>query len=377
MKAYIAVLFLFFTLNAKVFLQIADYTDEGYICHGLSKNITSHIPEVETTLSNKDNASEDYKNISSDLDKNDEFIIITVTKSGVKYTAIGSVRNRNGHESDFTGKLYGTEKNLHEFYRKILKKILAQTKSRAPLQILDSTNDNYVFLKIVQARYYSSIDENKKAIYYLESIADYVNKNDELREFYSSLGGDQENLVDHKLISLKNPKSSFSFNDFISNCYSIKIDEVKVDHCKDDSTLVNIHIAYNIFLKPLYKRILMQGLKESDGETKLNNYNIYTYSSDDDLSGRFIDIIKSQKIKVSLMYGDSVLTEQETFISMTTFDKGAYREGVPVFPIMPLGPADNKFKLTPKTTADIFIEEFSFESFEKVDNYIFNVVIEK
>ncbi|PID26636.1 MAG: hypothetical protein CR982_09305 [Candidatus Cloacimonadota bacterium] len=371
MSRYILVLLIFtITLLGKNFVEIQNLTKKHYLEYGLrinTKNLINDATFIESS-SIKGEFNERFKN----LEKKDRYYLFTLDKRGSKIWCKVNVYKKNGLLIYSSPKIQGSEKKLNIFIRDIFSSINSSLNIIRHISIIPNITDNYTFRKYLFAKYLVSNNKKDQAIETLEDILISGDENSEVRDLFISLGGDLSNI---DLFNGSNENSLFE--QFILKGYKTKIKDIKIVPQEDDSTLVDITVMYEINFRSGIKKKLISTIKENKGDLKFSGFDIYTFSGDENSDEKFFNSIKNQALKLKLNSKDSTLYTETKKIDSYKFESGVYRNTTPLFPIMPQGPVNRKFKIVNRTNGLIIIKNIPKSSTKKIDNYLLETIVNK
>jgi hypothetical protein len=362
-RVTIIILFSIFILSGKDFIEIQNFSKRNYVAYGLELNCIENLDNVVVVDGEK--VGSRFKDRFKDMKSKDRYFIFTLDRKKAKIWCSVQMFKRNGRKVFSTSRIYGAEKNLKLFLKKIFKEISSSLPIASHLSLLPDIDDPYIYRKFLFAKYLLLKGNVEKAMESMEDILISNRSYKEIESLYIEHGGELSNLD----ITTTNSDGEAVFDHYIIKGYDSKIMDVKVVNLEHDSTLVDINVAYELRLKSGYKRKLLDEIKRNKGNTKFSGFNIYEYSADQNSNSNFFDMIKKQAIQLTVKSGDSTLYSGIKDIETYAFESGAYRDATPLFPIMPLGPANMKFKLVNKSNGLIVIKEVKKSDIDKVDSY--------
>ena len=293
----------------------------------------------------------------------------------------------------YKGEFKGRKSELLSFFKNVSQTIFNQLKyDIIPKNIFPVDNDN-IFYKYLTLQRYEDDEKFEKAKDMLEDldlsgrirnctvlqdmykkiIAMKINENQtgkyigdlfEKDNFYTTVKKD--NLSSDKLNSVN---TVAYVKDLINKGYKfiLKNDILSID--KTDSLRASLIVDFQIKFKKAYRTILLRKINKKKGDKRWRNMGRYFFSKNDNENKEFISTLKDQIVKFTLYdKNDKELLEKEITIDLFDFEGGTYEnlKKDPVFPLNPISPTINGFRITNKVNAVFVFNDVELEIIEKI-----------
>ena len=294
----------------------------------------------------------------------------------------------------YNGTFEGHKNELLTFFKNITQTIFNTLKFDIIPENVFPVDDNYLFYKYLILLRYQEEQKFEKAFDILEDldISNKINNCPILKGMYEELklkkiNKDQKgkyigNLLEaDSYFSLANSKENSTKKDIaeqdtekymknlIKEGYKLilKSDLINID--ETDSTRFNLIVEFQIKFKRAYKSILLRKINANKADKRWRNMGRYFFSQNDKENDDVISILKDQILKFTVYdIDDKELLEEEITIDLFDFESGVYDNLKldPIFPLNPISPTINGFRITNNTSAVFVIKDLDIEMLDKI-----------
>jgi len=234
------------------------------------------------------------------------------------------------------------------------------------LELAGKLSNYPILLKMYESVKLKGINENQ--------IGKYIGNLFENNNFYKT----DKNKSSTK--TKTEPKDTESFvKQIIRNGYKfiLKSDILNID--KEDTTRANLIVDFQVKLKKAYRSKLLRRINREKGDKRWRNMGRYYFSSDDDKNDDFVSTLKDQIFKLTIYdSNDKELLEEEITIDLIDFEGGIYEnlKKDPIFPLNPISPTINGFRITKRINAVFVFEDVDMEIIRNISKSKIEIIFE-